>query len=249
LIYVFYQNGNKDELSELANTFNEMLDRLEKSFEAQKHFVFNISHELRTPLAAIITELELATNKDKSIQEYKSVIQNVLRDAQKLVRLSNSLLDLARASYDSSEIAFKPIRIDEALLDARRQVLQVNPNYKIDLRFEKDFEAENQISVNGNEYLLKVAFANLFENGCKFSEDKQSIVSISFEGDTLALRFIDKGIGISENDVKNIFTPFYRGENKQFAEGHGVGLSLTQKIIRHYEQKFSSRSSRTKRKI
>lgn len=224
-------NGSKDELSELANTFNEMLSRLENSFDAQKHFVSNISHELRTPLAAIITELELSTNKEKNITEYKSTIQNALGDAKKLVRLSNSLLDLAKASYDPAEISFKQIRIDEILLDARQQVQQVNPDYKIDIVFEKEFENDNQITVNGNEYLLKVAFANLFENGCKFSKDKQSNVSIGFEKEKIQFRFNDKGIGISEDDLKNIFTPFYRGENKQFADGNGIGLSLTQKII------------------
>ena len=224
-------NGKKDELSELANTFNEMLNRLENSFDAQKHFVSNISHELRTPLAAIITELELSTNKEKSVAEYKSTVQNALGDAKKLVRLLNSLLDLAKASYDPSEIAFKPIRIDEILLDARQQVQQANSDYKIDIVFEQEFENENQISINGNEYLLKVAFANLFENGCKFSKDKQSSVSISFERDKIQLRFTDKGIGISENDLKHIFTPFYRGENKIYAEGNGIGLALTQNII------------------
>ena len=224
-------NGSKDELAELANTFNEMLNRLENSFDAQKHFVSNISHELRTPLAAIITELELSTNKEKSVAEYKSTIQNALGDAKKLVRLLNSLLDLAKASYDPSEIAFKPIRIDEILLDARQQVQQANSDYKIDIVFEQEFENENQISINGNEYLLKVAFANLFENGCKFSKDKQSSVSISFERDKIQLRFTDKGIGISEDDLKYIFTPFYRGENKIYAEGNGIGLALTKNII------------------
>ena len=224
-------NGSKDELAELANTFNEMLNRLENSFDAQKHFVSNISHELRTPLAAIITELELSTNKEKSVAEYKSTIQNALGDAKKLVRLLNSLLDLAKASYDPSEIAFKPIRIDEILLEARQQVQQANSDYKIDIVFEQEFENDNQISINGNEYLLKVAFANLFENGCKFSKDKQSTVSISFELDKIQLRFTDKGIGISENDLKHIFTPFYRGENKIYADGNGIGLALTQNII------------------
>jgi len=224
-------NGSKDELDELANTFNEMLNRLENSFDAQKHFVLNISHELRTPLAAIITELELSTNKEKSAAEYKSTIQNALGDAKKLVRLLNSLLDLAKASYDPSEIAFKPIRIDEILLEARQQVQQANSDYKIDIVFEQEFENDNQISINGNEYLLKVAFANLFENGCKFSKDKQSTVSISFELDKIQLRFTDKGIGISENDLKHIFTPFYRGENKIYADGNGIGLALTQNII------------------
>jgi signal transduction histidine kinase len=235
-------NSSKDELAELANTFNEMLNRLENSFDAQKNFVSNISHEMRTPLAAIITELELSINKERAIEEYKTAILNALSDAKKLVRLSNSLLDLAKASYDPSEIAFKPIRIDEILLDARQQVQKANPEYKIDIHFENDFENDNQISVNGNEYLLKVAFANLMENGCKFSKDKQSIVFISFGNEKIILRFSDNGIGIPEDDLQNIFTPFYRGENKKFSEGTGIGLSLTQKIIQLHKGSISVQS-------
>src|SRR5690554_5482188 len=103
-------NGKKDELSELANTFNQMLSRLESSFDAQKHFVSNISHELRTPLAAIIAELELSLGKERQSEDYKLAIQNSLKDAKKIVRLSNSLLDMAKASYDPSEISFKSVR-------------------------------------------------------------------------------------------------------------------------------------------
>ena len=223
--------GSRDELSELANTFNEMLNRLEKSFDAQKHFVSNISHELRTPLTAIHAELQLTTETERSNDDYKRAIALVASDTRKLIRLSNSLLDLAKVGYDPSEIAFKPIRIDEVSLDARQQVRQTNADYKIDIHFENDFESDTQISAMGNAYLLKVAFVNLFENGCKFSNDKQSIVSVVFESKKIILRFTDKGIGISEDDLKNIFTPFYRGENKKFAEGNGIGLSLTQKII------------------
>lgn len=173
-------NESKDELSEMASTFNEMLNRLENSFDAQKHFVSNISHELRTPLSAIIAELELSKTKDRTTKEYKTAIGYALNDAKKLAKLSNSLLDFAKASYDPSEIAFKSVRIDEILLDARQQVQKSNADYNVTIHFENDFENDNQILVNGNEYLLKVAFANLFENGCKFSQNHQSRVSISF---------------------------------------------------------------------
>ncbi|MDP9959190.1 HAMP domain-containing sensor histidine kinase [Chryseobacterium lathyri] len=231
--------NNKDEISELGNTFNGMLDRLENSFDAQKNFVSNISHELRTPLSAIISELELAIDKEQDNEAYKKAIKSSLNDAKKIVRLSNSLLDLAKASYDPSEIAFKVIRIDEVLLDAKHQVQQANTDYKIDLHFEHDIDNENQISINGNEYLLKVAFANLFENGCKFSRDKECIAYISFDNNEVLLQFKDKGIGISANDLHNIFTPFYRGENKQFADGNGIGLSLTKKIVLLHKGKIT----------
>ncbi|WP_264524197.1 ATP-binding protein [Flavobacterium sp. N502536] len=222
---------NKDEITELATTFNKMLNRLESSFDSQKQFVSNISHELRTPLSAIIAELELSGHKERNTEEYKIVIQNTLQDAKKLAKLSNSLLDLAKANYDPSEIAFKQLRIDEVLLDARQQVQKSNPDYNISIHFENDFEEDSQISIYGNEYLLKVAFANLFENGCKFSADQQSMVSISFLSNTIELRFSDNGIGILPEELESIFTPFYRGSNKTHADGNGIGLSLTKKII------------------
>lgn len=224
-------NQTKDELDELANTFNKMLHRLENSFDAQKHFVSNISHEIRTPLAAIITELEISLSKERTNIEYQTTIQEALKDAKKLVRLSNSLLDFAKASYDPSEIAFKEIRIDELLLDAMKQVLKANSNYHVNIHFDSDFDSDNEISIKGNEYLLKTAFVNLFENGCKFSKDNQCVASIILQSGNLIIRFSDKGIGISEEDLKHIFTPFYRGSNKSFADGNGIGLPLTKKII------------------
>ena len=221
----------KDEISELSATFNKMLNRLEDSFEAQKHFVSNISHELRTPMAAIIAELELSLNKQKTSEEYRIVIKNTLSDAQKITKLSNNLLDLAKASYDPSEITFKSIRIDEILIDACGQVQQANTNYHTKLSFENDQIHENQIIINGNEYLLKIAFINLMENACKFSGDHQCNISISFNNSTIQLKFSDHGIGISEEDIPHIFVPFYRGKNRGFTNGNGIGLSLTEKII------------------
>lgn len=226
-----YTNESTDEISELATTFNKMLNRLENSFDSQKQFVSNISHELRTPLSAIITELELSTNKERNNEEYKIAILNTLQDAKKLAKLSNGLLDFAKANYDPSEIAFKQVRVDEILIDARQQVQRSNANYTITIHFEDDFEDDDQITINGNEYLLKVAFVNLFENGCKFSENKQSKVLVSLKKEKIILQFIDNGIGILEEDLKLIFKPFYRGLNKIYADGNGIGLSLTQKII------------------
>jgi two-component system sensor histidine kinase ArlS len=240
---------SQDELSELSNTFNEMLNRLENSFDAQKHFVSNISHEIRTPLSAIIAELELSLNKNRQTDEYKLAIENALNDAKKLVRLSNSLLDLAKASYDPTEIVFKAVRIDEILMDACQMIQQANPGYTIHIDFDSKFmdeEVENLMQIEGNEYLLKIAFANLMENGCKFSDDKQSRVSISVDDDKIQLLFTDKGTGISQEDIPHIFTPFYRGQNKVFVDGNGIGLSLTQKII-HLHKGYITLSSELKK--
>ncbi|HEY6899490.1 MAG TPA: HAMP domain-containing sensor histidine kinase [Puia sp.] len=224
-------NG-KDEIAELAITFNRMLDRLEGSFDAQKQFVSNISHELRTPLAALIAELEIADLKARTAEEYKEVIRQTLQDARRLARLSSDLLDLAKASYDQSGINFKELRLDEVLLDARKEILKANPGYRVEILFAKELEESDLSTIYGNEYLLKVAFINLIENACKFSLNHTCSISIGFDARTPLLRFSDQGIGIPPEDLAHIFTPFYRGENKRHAPGNGIGLSLTTRIIR-----------------
>ena len=225
------EGNGKDEISELAVTFNAVLNRLEKSFDAQKEFVSNISHELRTPLTAMLAELQLTFSNPRHNEEYKESIHHAIHDAKKLVRLSNSMLDLAKASYDQTEITFKEVRLDEIVVEARNDVLHDQSDYKVNIVFEREIEDDNFISVKGNEYLLKVAFKNLMENGCKFSSEKEVRVAISYFQNKTILRFQDNGIGINERELPDIFSPFYRGMNKQFTSGTGIGLSLTQKII------------------
>lgn len=220
-----------DELGELSTTFNEMLDRLEQSFDSQKMFVSNISHELRTPMAALIAELELSLLRERTPEEYRKTIEMALSDSRKIERLSTGLLDLARSNYDPKQIAMREIRLDELLLDAREMVVKANKQNEVELIFDLNIEEESLITVIGNEYLLKTAFVNLIENNCKFSENKTSFVNISFLGDYSVVRFTDSGIGISEEDAKNLFKPFYRGGNSGYSSGHGIGMTLVQRIV------------------
>ncbi len=242
-LHLRVDEGNRtDEIAELAITFNQMLDRLEQSFDAQKQFVSNISHELRTPLSGMIGELELAQTRERTSQEYKQMISLVLVDAHKMARLSNNLLNLAKASYDQTEITFTSLRLDELLLDARQEVLKANAAYHVNIRFDKEIEEGASISVYGNEYLLRAAFVNLLENGCKFSANNTCEATIGYRHDKAILQFIDTGIGIREEDLPFIFTPFYRGTNKKHSDGNGIGLTLTQKIINLHAGKISVQS-------
>ncbi|WP_060872954.1 sensor histidine kinase [Myroides odoratus] len=223
---------NKDELGALANTFNEMLNRLENSFDSQKQFVSNISHELRTPLAAIIAELELALSKEQNQAYYIQTIQNALNDSQKIVRLSNSLLDFAKASYDPTEIVFKSIRVDEVILDACQKLQKMDASYKFNFVIDESVTSEEMMMVHANPYLLEVALVNLLENACKFSEQKACTIQVKYEDYHLVVQVIDQGIGIAEEDLESIFVPFYRGKNQHYKEGNGIGLPLTNKIIK-----------------
>lgn len=223
--------NENDEFGELAHSFNKALDIIESSFDSQKMFVSNVSHELRTPLAALAGEIDLALLKDRSVEEYKDTLNNSQQDARKLIELLNDLLDLAKASYDESKIAMSEVRIDEILLDARELVLRGNPDYNIDLQFFQPLDDSGYMVVKGNEYLLKIAFANLMENNCKFSDNKTSTVNISFIENRIVLLFSDNGIGIPKEELEQIFIPFFRGKNKQFTQGNGIGLALVKRVI------------------
>lgn len=221
-----------DELDELSETFNRMLDRLEKSFDNQKMFVSNVSHELRTPLAALVAELEIALLREQRTgEEYKAIISHALDDAKNLKHLITELLDLAKANYDFSQITTEDLRLDELLLEARETVLKANKNYSVELIFDQDAEDDSMITVKGNEYLLKTAFVNLIENNCKFSGNRSSLVQISFFGRNAIVRFSDTGIGIPAEEIDKMFTLFYRGTNSIRTKGQGIGMTLTQKII------------------
>ncbi len=224
--------NEKDEFGELCIAFNDLLERLERSIDSQKMFVSNVSHEMRTPLAALIGELDLALQKERPKKEYQKTIDNALVDAHRMNRLIDGLLNLAKASYHKEQIKKQEIRLDELLLDARNTILKAHPKYHIDLLFETDTNDDDDfITVMGNVYLLNIAFSNLIENNCKYSQDKTSFVQISYwEGKTI-VRLSDSGIGMSDEDKEHLFTLFYRGNKEDIVEGHGIGMALSQRII------------------
>ncbi len=238
-----YEGNKRDELAQLAITFNKMLSNLETSFESQKQFVYNISHELRTPLSAIITELELAKLSGIEKTDCTSTINNVLNDAHRLSRLSTNLLDLARANYNPTEIGMSDVRIDELLIEVCANVQNAVQDYNIEMSFETNtLDDERYIAVHGNVYLLGVAFSNLLNNACKYSNDKSCSVVISYNEKTINVSVSDNGIGIPADEFEKIFEPFYRGANGSFAEGNGIGLSLTKKIIELHNGTISLKS-------
>lgn len=224
--------NEKGELGELSLAFNDLLERLEISFNAQKMFVSNVSHEMRTPLAALIAELDLALQKERTEAQYRQAMQNVLQDARRMTKLIDGLLNLAKADYQKEQIKMHEIRLDELLLDTRELILRAHPEYHIELIFEQeDAEDDRMITVMGNSYLLNIAFANLIENNCKYSENKSSFVQISYWDKWAIIRLSDNGIGISDKEKEQIFTLFYRGEQDKQTEGHGIGMALAKKII------------------
>ena len=235
--------NEKDELGELSTAFNALLERLEVSFNSQKMFVSNVSHEIRTPLAALIAELDLSLQKERTGEQYRQAMQNVLQDARRMNSLVDGLLNLAKADYQKEQIKMQEIRLDELLLDVREVILRAHPDYHIDLLFEQEeADDDRMITVRGNLYLLNIAFSNLIENNCKYSADKSSFVQISYWDKWTIVRLSDAGVGMSETDKQHLFTLFYRGVQDKEVGGHGIGMTLSQKIIHLHQGNISVHS-------
>jgi signal transduction histidine kinase len=233
------EGNGKDEIAHLTHTFNNMLERIQNAFEIQKNFVANSSHELRTPLTSITGQLEVALMKPREPFEYQKVLKSVLDDIKNLNHLANGLLELAQTQIDISKLDMKRIRIDELLWEARIDLINREPEYKVNIEITDIVDDDQELIVFIDKYLLASAIFNIMENGCKFSYDKQVNITLKSEDNMVHITFLNKGIGIKEEDLKKIGEPFFRGSNAKGIEGHGIGLSLVLKIItQHFGEVF-----------
>ena len=225
--------NNGDELARLAATFNEMLDRI-STFEMQRSFVSNASHELRTPLTLITNQIEVALIKPRTDEEYREILLSILEDIDKLNALSNGLLELAQFDVKQIQVSWKMVDLDEILYESVATILHKHPDYNVTFITDSQDEDESlpSIQVRGEESLLKMAFINLIENGCKFSPDHRARIRLRTTATTVQVTVEDRGIGIAKAELDYIFQPFYRATNAKTIKGNGIGLSLTEKIIK-----------------
>jgi signal transduction histidine kinase len=226
------QADGMDEVAHLALTFNRMLDRLETAFDMQNTFVSNASHELRTPLTAMIGELEVALMKPRENEEYERVLRSILDEARLLTKLSNGMLQIAHASFDISKISLEPIRFDEVVFLASEEARKRHPGSQIDIHFDQFPDDEKRLVCKGNEPLLLIALINVLDNACKFSAGKMVSAAINVLPATIVFQVRDQGRGMKAKDLKNVFVPFWRGDNVRDITGHGIGLPLAEKIIK-----------------
>jgi two-component system heavy metal sensor histidine kinase CusS len=224
------EGNGSDEIAQLAISFNAMLARLESAFAAQRNFIANASHEMRTPLTAISGQLEVVLLKERTGEDYRTAVESVLQDIQKLNKLANRLLLLAQTGTDAPEANFKSVRVDDILWEARTDLLKMKQDYSVDVDLDETITDLEELQVLGSDILLKTLVLNLMENGCKYSDDHTVKVSLGIHGKSIKLTFTDNGIGISEADRKQIFEPFFRSNSIRNRDGHGIGLSLVKRI-------------------
>ncbi|GAB4038945.1 HAMP domain-containing sensor histidine kinase [Spirosoma gilvum] len=221
------EGNQRDEIAQLAMTFNQMLFRLEDAFVSQRSFVSHASHELRTPLTNTLGTLETSLRYDQNPADWRESMEVAVEELKKVIALTNGLLGLAKVT--DGTVALTTVQVDDCLLTAIGQVQVRYPGRKLPLQFKTN-EEDGAFTVRGNPMLLTTVFLNVLDNACKYSSEAVAVDLQSQEGQII-VTVTDQGRGISESDITHIFDPLYRGKNVEGVPGYGIGLAVTQKII------------------
>ncbi len=221
----------KDEISALSGVINEMLTRLEDSFNQVRKFTTDASHELRTPIAIMKAGIEVALSRKRDIQGYQHVIVNTLEDLGRLSRIIESLFMLARADAGQYQIHTERMNLSAVITDVAEQLKLVAEPKNISVSLEK---IEN-IFIQGDELLIRMLLLNLADNAMKYTSANGKIkASISKDNGCVRIVVEDNGVGISPEDIPHIFDRFYRANKAGTTNeaGSGLGLSICQWIAK-----------------
>jgi two-component system heavy metal sensor histidine kinase CusS len=211
------------ELSELAATFNEMLDRLKASFDRVTQFSADIAHELRTPLGNFRGEIEVALGRARSPQEYRDVLASSLEEISRLSRLIESLLFLARAENPQHEIRRETVDLAVEL----RQVREFYDAGASDVGVTLGIEVPGPLPTELDRTLFRRALGNLVENALAHTPRGGSVtLSAAPENGYLRVDVRDMGSGISAEHLPRVFDRFYRADPSRTAVTGGMGLGL-----------------------
>ena len=222
-------DGPPDQVKDLAEAFNQTLERLAQAFEMQGRFVADASHEMRTPLATMRTNLEvLQLDPKATLSDYKEMSVTLTRTLDRLERLSNDLLLLARGELEVHKV---PVNIEALLTEVVQNLMP--------------FAKENHVIINmkvqegavvlADERLLGIAFGNLIDNGIRYNRSGGSVEITVFGVDNgLTVQIQDTGEGIPSEELPRIFDRFYRVEKSRtrYRGGAGLGLAICEHIIK-----------------
>lgn len=215
-----------NEISELIETFNEMIDRLKTEVEKIERFNSDVSHELKSPLTVINAQIELVQKKKRDEEFYQKSISLIKEESEKINAIVNDMLSLTKVN---SKVDFTLCDFNAILMDV---IENLNPqaeekNINIELKtFEKAIK-------NANKSLIRAIFSNILQNAIKYSSENKNIYISLYEEEKIHFKVQDEGVGISDEDIDKITHRFYRADksrNKSI-KGFGLGLSIVQNAI------------------
>ena len=226
-------HGPQDELGRLTDTLNSMLERLQAAFDAERNFTADASHELRTPLTTINGHIGVTLMRSRSPEEYQATLVQIQTETERLIRLANDLLFLAR--LDAAPLRWQPETVNLSdLLDAvseQMQIIATEKNIALHTRITAD------IMIDGMPDHLIRLFLNLVDNAIKYTpSDGEIDLSLAVHKQTVDITIRDTGIGIPEEHLPHLFERFYRvGRDRRYQGGVGLGLPIAHQIARTHD--------------
>ena len=220
-----------DELQRLADTLNEMLDRIETAFLRITQFTADASHELRTPVSLIRTEAELALRRSRGEAEYKESLRHILLEAERTTGLIEQLLSLARTDSGREALNMQPVNVCDTLrgvVEGWQQVATIR-----NLEFSASFD-EREAYVVGDETALRRLTSILLDNAFKYTPAPGTVhLTLERNHENVVIKVEDSGVGIEAEDQTKIFERFYRVDKARSRAqgGSGLGLSIAQWIV------------------
>lgn len=223
--------ASHDELARLAETFNQMIARLDDAFERERRFTDDASHELRTPLTVLRSDIEIALRRERTAEEYQRVLQRALDEIVRLCRLVDDLLMLSRSDTGRLTLELVPLSLGDLCRDIGDHLQPLIEERGLHLTLEIP---ESPIVVSGDQRRLKQLLLNLLDNAIKFTPaGGQITVGLSQREGRAVVEISDTGCGIAPEDLPHIFERFYRRRQKarDQASGSGLGLAIARWIV------------------
>jgi signal transduction histidine kinase len=235
-------HGSEEEIKRLVDTFNEMMERLETSFESQKQFIQDASHELRTPIATAQTNIEvIEMTKKVSASDYRRLMKVLKQSLERMTQLSDQLLLLADASQERAN--WQTVDIKSIISEVATEVSARAKMAGISLEVEP---ASDEMLVKGDSLRLKQAIFNVIDNAIKYNRPGGIVkISTMAEESRIVVQVKDSGIGISPDDQHHIFDRFYRVDKSRARTqgGSGLGLAIVKKIVDDHGGTISVKSA------
>lgn len=222
--------GGKDELHRLADTFNDMFEKLERSFEAERRFVSDASHELRTPMSVILAQCELSLDRKRDPEEDENAFQVIQRQGDKMSALIADLLDFTRLEAGTDKYPMEEVELSELVSSVCGDMALLGEK-----GISLDRQTEDGIRIYGNRELLSRLLTNLISNAYRYGREGGHIhVALRESGGQVILSVEDDGIGIAEDEKEKIFGRFYQVEGSRSGRGMGLGLSMAEEIAKFH---------------
>ena len=233
------RSGTGDELDRLAETLNEMLGRIEEHVARVRQFTADASHEFRSPLAALRGMAEVALSKPRSADELREVIESSIEQYDRLQRLAEDLLLLARADVNRAALKRETVRLDQVVRDASELYAPLAEEAGLKL----EVCTLPRVELLGDGGRLRQMVGNLIDNAIKYSRDSGDIdIALDCRDGVADITIRDRGTGIAPEDVPHVFDRFYRGDKARASEGAGLGLAICQWIAQAHGGKVELES-------